>query len=537
MPTFADFCTSIQTLDLKFIFMRLIPLITVILAVQIRGSPSDHTERLLRMILNSSSCDVGEVERLIEAGADFNALSFTGISALIHAIRRGHIAVAELLIEKGVNPDAACDLGKTALIFAIEEGHVGIAELLTNRGANINHATRSGSTALIVAIQRGHFGFAKLLIEKGADVNQVRKAGRHPLLAATSGASPPWFVELLIANGSNVNYADKYGCTALMNAASKRSVEVVRFLLRNGANVDQTNLVGETALIQSTESGYTEIVRLLIVSGSNVNIAGDAGVTPLIHAISNDNREIVKSLILASANVDVVHSYFAPNGNHAHDRSIAPITRPLRLIENAAMNDVAFGDLDLNDISIMEGLIAFAFESKKVQKNVFDDPQIVSILRDHQWDNARIQMVQSVINELVTLECAGLSVLYIVAPFIVRASEGGMYRLEKGLQLLTYSRQPLIPSISTDKARVIGITGPLLNKMVYRASTVGLEPVAKALFNIYRKEMVAQRLLRGLMLPENVIPVIHSHCEGSLGIFEDIEAHAMAELAKAIDEM
>ena len=58
------------------------------------------------------------VERLIERGADINAKTKDGYTALIYAAYSGHAKIVQELVENGASIDATNNYGSTALIYA-----------------------------------------------------------------------------------------------------------------------------------------------------------------------------------------------------------------------------------------------------------------------------------------------------------------------------------------------------------------------------------------------------------------------------------
>jgi ankyrin repeat protein len=53
----------------------------------------------------------------------------------MHAAANGNIDVTKLLVENGADLEAESEDGHTALMYAMEEGHTEIAELLEEAGA------------------------------------------------------------------------------------------------------------------------------------------------------------------------------------------------------------------------------------------------------------------------------------------------------------------------------------------------------------------------------------------------------------------
>jgi serine/threonine-protein phosphatase 6 regulatory ankyrin repeat subunit B len=76
-----------------------------------------------------------EVKRSLEEGADVNAQTKEGYTALMMASVMGHTEIAKLLIEEGADVNAQTKDGWTALMRASSEGKIEVAELLRKAGA------------------------------------------------------------------------------------------------------------------------------------------------------------------------------------------------------------------------------------------------------------------------------------------------------------------------------------------------------------------------------------------------------------------
>lgn len=89
-------------------------------------------------------------ERLIEAGADMNAVANTGEPLLIRFIRNK--TIAPFLVRKGSNVDIELKDGSTPLIKAVEEYHEELVNLILQRKPkNLNAKNRDERTALFIA--------------------------------------------------------------------------------------------------------------------------------------------------------------------------------------------------------------------------------------------------------------------------------------------------------------------------------------------------------------------------------------------------
>ena len=110
-----------------------------------------------------------EVQRLIESGANINAVSGAGRTPLMSATAYGHINIVRFLLENGADINTKdTHNGWTALMFStgFENEEFEIAQMLIENGADVNEiSTKHGATALMMACQNCHSKIARLLIE------------------------------------------------------------------------------------------------------------------------------------------------------------------------------------------------------------------------------------------------------------------------------------------------------------------------------------------------------------------------------------
>ena len=124
-------------------------------------------------LINAASLGQAVVQRLLEKGANVNAMS-DGRTALVLAAIRGHEAVVQLLLENGADVNAD-EMGRTVLMWAAFGGHEVVVRLLLENGADVNakgdERTGYRGTALMLAAEIGHEAVVRLLLENGADIN------------------------------------------------------------------------------------------------------------------------------------------------------------------------------------------------------------------------------------------------------------------------------------------------------------------------------------------------------------------------------
>ena len=92
--------------------------------------------------------------------------------------------------------------------------------------------------------------------------------------------------------------------TALVSAADKGQLEVVRLLIEAGANVNATSGYGDTALLRACRLGYGEVVEVLLRAGATPNLeCGFSKSTALLEALGFlGSARIVAALLQNGAN-------------------------------------------------------------------------------------------------------------------------------------------------------------------------------------------------------------------------------------------
>ncbi|XP_055377214.1 protein TANC2 isoform X2 [Condylostylus longicornis] len=177
------------------------------------------------------------VSVLLSRGANVDAKNKLSQTALILAIKEGHLAVVERLIQYEADIEQCeNEASKTSLMIASEEGHLDIIEFLVERGVDLERQDKDGLTALSWACLRGRYNVVKFLIDKGCRQDHVDKIGRTILdLAAYQGSSN--LVQYLIENGAKIEHLDINNMRPLDRAIACRNVNVVQIFLKRGAKL------------------------------------------------------------------------------------------------------------------------------------------------------------------------------------------------------------------------------------------------------------------------------------------------------------
>eukprot|EP01045_Picozoa_sp_COSAG04_P009489 COSAG04_NODE_550_length_12709_cov_6.177637_10_plen_388_part_00 len=100
-----------------------------------------------------------------------------GEEALWAAAQDGETAEVRVLLAAGANPDAVDWTGDTALIKAARWGHEDVVGALVEGDADLDKADKNGATALMIAAYRGRSGAVRRVLELGADHTAVGTGG------------------------------------------------------------------------------------------------------------------------------------------------------------------------------------------------------------------------------------------------------------------------------------------------------------------------------------------------------------------------
>ena len=315
------------------------------------------TPLMLAAMFSHNNC----VEKLIDAGADVNATTESGVTALMLATtrisestdimmedgkdvrainerwglppkapKRSHSECIEMLIRAGADVNATNSEGLTPVMAATYYDNCECFQVLVVAGADVNKLNNNGRSALTIAIESGYSDSVHALVEAGADVNSSNKKGFTPLMIAAENGCNDKCINILLNKGADVNKQNHDGFTALMLAtlSLRRSYykskhylsDSLKSLIAAGANLNLTNNKGQTALAMlMVSSSSTRLLQPLIQAGADVNIATSDGKTPLILATLYKHFLFIKELLSAGSLINKKDS----KGQNALDNYMA----------------------------------------------------------------------------------------------------------------------------------------------------------------------------------------------------------------------
>ena len=246
--------------------------------------------------------DLDALEAHRAAGTNLDGLQpDLGITPLVTAIAtRQHEAVSWLL-KNGADANARTGDGGSALIAAGFIGLPKIAKMLLDAGADASIRNDTGQTVWDIAgldwqTTKSIADFLQLEVER-----EALEAGRAEILAMLEpqlGAlaqDDVWLatavgdidaVRAQIADGLDVNARNPEGGSTLLTfAALFGHMELVSMLIDAGADVNKTNYQdGSAPLHAAAFLGRADVVQFLLDNGADPNAMSDQGGTPLMAA-------------------------------------------------------------------------------------------------------------------------------------------------------------------------------------------------------------------------------------------------------------
>jgi ankyrin repeat protein len=272
---------------------------------------------------------------------------------------QGALERVSLLLERGANIDAQSSVGNTALHMALLTGRKDLALFLMQKGANISLQNKNGKSVLQVARERGLSDW----IVEGCSEHILRKLPEGPPLHAAIWTQNHSLVCELLKSGYNIAEEDSNKVTPWEYCIRSANVELAEILVDHMKREKSLDQVGNSAfevalshmtafdytdqqswertltickkllpfrrifdpnlefvktespicnykktfLIWAAEQGRISQAEFFLQCGSDVNAADTFGTTGMIYAVNNRNIDMVKLLIENNANLTLAN--------------------------------------------------------------------------------------------------------------------------------------------------------------------------------------------------------------------------------------
>jgi ankyrin repeat protein len=224
---------------------------------------------------------------------------------LLESVTRNNPVNTALLLERGADPNAVSTVGNSALMYAAENGNMEIMRMLVASGADVNTSGFNGATPLFLAIFNNDFQATKYLLEQGANPNVKDDFGVTPLLY-TAATNQFQSADLLLFYAADPDVRDAEGNDPLMAAVTFENLETSDVLLQNELDPDTRDHMNNTPLIVGTQRGNYSIMDLLLDYEANANLSNWKNYTPLAYAVTYGDMQATRMLIDNGADVNHV---------------------------------------------------------------------------------------------------------------------------------------------------------------------------------------------------------------------------------------
>ncbi|MBO61603.1 MAG: hypothetical protein CMO63_06505, partial [Verrucomicrobiales bacterium] len=237
-------------------------------------------------IENGGTMDPEVTRNILDKHRSYNDIDpETGPNLDIHiAVHFGDEATLRKIIEIGANLNAVNDTGYTPLMWATIIDRFQLAKMLIDAGADINFSN-NGRTALHYSVAYNKINIVKLFLENGVDVNVQDQYGGTPLDRAispiTRSDESRQIVNLLRSNGAKTGdvvdeekrqaEAKKPKTFPAFLAALEGNMDEVRQRLDAGLAVNSRDGIGDTLLHNAAWKGHGELAEYLVSQKADVN--------------------------------------------------------------------------------------------------------------------------------------------------------------------------------------------------------------------------------------------------------------------------
>ena len=265
-------------------------------------NPADAVDENGQTALHRAAAvdDDAQIRTLLELGADPNIQDNNSDTAMILALKAGHLnPLRYLLTNNGSDSNLAGGGGDTALHWAARQNmHQAVDALIREAGANLNPTNERGETPLDVAALTGGVEAASILILRGASrgvtdesdnpANGKNADGDAPLHLAVM-ANDPARIEQLAPLNPDVNIRNRRGETPLLLALrlKEAAAQTVDTLLAAGASLTAGDNSGVSPMHRAAEEGVVTALRAGLGQGADVDIRDGNDATPLHWALRN----------------------------------------------------------------------------------------------------------------------------------------------------------------------------------------------------------------------------------------------------------
>ncbi|CAB3370034.1 Hypothetical predicted protein [Cloeon dipterum] len=257
---------------------------------------------LTSLHIAAMNADVEMCKLLMDSGVDINATTIFEGNALQVACSAGNLGVVQYLAEQKIfDIEEKNESKKNLFHYAVRSNRLDLLEYVFEKGISIDDRDRRGNTPLMAAAEIGSLEVFKFFVEKGADLNAKNiKEFDSLFLAAQYAAqfSTPENCQFMLDIGLGFDVLTKDGGNALHQTCVSGNLATAKFILDlKCLDVNATMKSGKTALMIAAGRGHLNLVKLLLENGADINIRNHYGSLAFHEAAANGDLKTVEHLL------------------------------------------------------------------------------------------------------------------------------------------------------------------------------------------------------------------------------------------------
>lgn len=348
--------------------------------------------------------DAVEIAKLlIEKNADIDAMTDSGDTPALAAIKSGNINVFKYLMEQKANLHIRNKEGHSTLSYIVSTHNLKLISDLVESKLDLNDSTPPGSPAIYYAISCKDLDTIRHIISLNAGINQVIASGLTPLHWAVQYGTPDVF-KLLMDNNANIDSLDANDLTPIHLAAKYSNTQIIAELAKNNPEskddlLNIQNSAGDTPLHMAVPSypWTATVIKCLIENKANIDQVNNNGETAAYLAVRYNNISCFKYLIELNANIHIKsNNEYSPLSYLIATRNLAglsaifeskiDINQPGPDGKSAIHYAIAHGFVDVlkHLISIKANVNLNGYESTPLHFAAkFDNPDIFRVLLEN----------------------------------------------------------------------------------------------------------------------------------------------------------
>jgi ankyrin repeat protein len=288
-----------MTKNKSFVFFACLVFVAFLTNARAETSQDLKTDLKSTLISSMKQDDVIALEKMIGDGAQkFPLNGKNGAVPLVLAAQNNAAKSVRWLLQHGANINALSGSGSTALSMAAYFGHLDIIHILAGADANLGLKSPNGYQALDWALDNRRINAVEALVLAWGQREAKHDDEKKLLLAISTNQMQANVVSM---------YQPGFSSFPLVLAIVKNDVTLVESLLNQGFDPNQRNAAGYAALPTAARLGNSKIVSALLAHKADPNIGGSKGddvAGALNQAMRGLQYDAAKLLIEAGAKVD-----------------------------------------------------------------------------------------------------------------------------------------------------------------------------------------------------------------------------------------